>query len=47
VPYSLYVQHGYTTRSGTVVAGRDWVEDGIKSIDLAKIFAKKLRSKLK
>ena len=47
VPYSLYVQYGYTTRSGTVVAGRDWVEDGLSAIDLGKVFAKKLRSKLK
>jgi len=46
VPYSLYVQYGYTTKSGTVVAGRDWVEDGLSAIDLGKIFAKKLRSKL-
>jgi len=47
VPYSLYVQYGYTTKSGTVVAGRDWVEDGLSAIDLGKVFAKKLRSKLK
>ena len=46
VPYANYVRFGYTTRSGTVVAGRDWIEDGIKSIDLGKIFAARLRSKL-
>ncbi len=46
-PYVNYVRFGYTTRSGTVVEGRDWIEDGIKSIDLGKIFAARLRSKLK
>ena len=46
VPYSLHVQYGYTSKSGTVFEGRDWIKDGLSNIDLGKVFAKKLRSKL-
>ncbi len=33
-PHAIYVQNGYTTRSGTTVPGRDWVAYGLAQVDI-------------